>query len=116
MDAYTVAEPLLLKLLHLRDLTWLLISFFGFLRRSEAAALLLSDIMFDTSHTPPAVIVRVRKSKTDALQRGVDICLAWSTASGFVIGDNVQLYVSFLINSGYPMEFPLFMALGNPGG
>lgn len=113
-DAYTAADSWLLKLLHLRDFAWLLISFFGFLRRSEAAALLLSDIRFDTIHNPPAVVVHIRKSKTDALSRGVDICLAWSTASGFMIGLYVQLYVTLLVNFGYPKDFPLFMALGSP--
>jgi hypothetical protein len=75
----------------------LLVSFSGFLRRSEAAALLLSDLEFAPGHIPQAIMVRVRKSKTDTLQRGMSFCLAWSTASGFLIGVTLQLYVTMLV-------------------
>jgi hypothetical protein len=110
------AASWVLKLLLIRDLVWLLVSFFGFLRRSEAAALRLSDLEFDTTHSPPAVKVRVRKSKTDAMQRGVTICLAWTTASGFMIGDTLQLFVTMLLVAKYPLDFPLFMSLGTANG
>jgi hypothetical protein len=109
------AASWVLKLLLIRDLVWLLVSFFCFFRRSEAAALRLSDLEFDTTHSPPprpAVKVRVRKSKTDAMQRGVTICLAWTTASGFMIGDTLQLFVTMLLAAKHPLDFPLFMLLG----
>jgi hypothetical protein len=42
--------------------------------------------------------------------------MPWATASGFMIGFIVQLYVTALINQGYLIELPWVMALGDCTG
>jgi len=59
-----------MQLIFARDVSWLLVSFLAFLRRSEARALLMTDLSLFTSDKP-RVEVRIRKSKTGFLQRGV---------------------------------------------
>jgi len=68
----------------------------------------VSDI---NSLNSSAVEVSVRKFKTGAFQRGVTICLALSTASGFLIGQTLQIFIHLLLGAGYPPNFPLFMSL-----
>jgi hypothetical protein len=46
----------------------------------------------------------------------MSVCLAWSTASGFLIGDTLQLYVTMLVAAGYPQGYPLFMTSGSSDG
>lgn len=99
------------SLMHLRDLIWVVLSYFGFLRRSEAVALNVVDITLVLA-TPSHIQVFLRRSKTDPLGRGMQVLLAWCTASGIYIGPLVSLYLQRLQAAQYPASFPLFMGLG----
>ena len=55
-------------MMYLRDLVWLVISYFGFLRRSEAVALNVSDLTIKVDD-PAYVGLFLRRSKTDPLAR-----------------------------------------------
>ena len=100
--------------MYLRDLVWLVLSYFGFLRRSEAVALNVQDVTINTGNpaSPAYVGLFLRRSKTDPLGRGMQVLLAWCSASGICIGQLIALYISRLQFHQYPSHFPLFMILG----
>lgn len=74
-----------------RDACWLVLGFFGMLRRSELAALTLADVGQLRPEGP--VVLSVRSSKTDQQAVGADVHLAALTASGVPIGRIVSRYV-----------------------
>ena len=69
-----------MSLLEMRDFVYILISFKGLLRFSEASALRRQDIVLDYNF----VRVTVRKSKTDPLAKGQDLYIARSSTDLFV--------------------------------
>jgi len=54
-----------------RDAAWLVMGFFGLLRRSELIALRLSDVVTKKDH----VVVHIRRSKTDQEGKGATVVL-----------------------------------------
>ena len=98
------------SLLYLRDLTWLMLSFCGFLRRTEAINLNLEDVLCHNS--PPHLTIFLRRSKTDVLGRGMYIHIAWILNCGLPIRALVSVYLTRVRSVGYPPNFPLFMNLG----
>jgi integrase len=74
------------KGLYLRNQAYLLLSFFGFLRRSEALALKLKDLSVRrTTQGKLYLHVLIRKSKTDVFSKGVELCIAYTSNSGIQI-------------------------------
>lgn len=58
--------------IYARDETWLILGFFGLLRRSELIELKMSDIKFYTTHFE----VYIARSKNDRVGRGVNVVIA----------------------------------------
>jgi len=99
------------KGLYLRDQAYLLLSFFGFLWRSEALALKLKDVSVRrTAQRNSFLHVEIRKSKTDVFSKGVELCIAYSSRSGIQVVAMVQLCLDFLITSGMSPEGALFQS------
>jgi hypothetical protein len=88
-----------------------LLSFFGFLRRSEALALKLKDLFVRrTAQGKLYLHMLIRKSKTDVFSKGVELCITYASNSGIHIVVLVQLYMDFLITSGVSPEAALFQS------
>ena len=64
-----------------RDSAWLVLGFFGLLRRSELVALRMSDVVLTGTGTN-SFIVRIRHSKTDRQGAGVDVLITGHTCGG----------------------------------
>ena len=107
------------NILLLRDLVWIVLSFYALLRRSEATALSIEDIAIvsplSADAGDPHLSVFIKKSKTDRNAKGVSILLAWSTHSGIPIGPIVQQYLSALSRLGSLPSSPLFPQWGPEG-
>jgi integrase len=91
------AADMLHKGLYLRDQAFLVLLYFGFLRRSETLALRLGDI--SVRRTPEGRLylhLLIRKSKTDIYSEGVELCIAYSSQSGIAVFLLVQLYLDYL--------------------
>ena len=97
-----------ISMMYLRDLVWVVVSYFGFLRRSEAVALNVSDLTFKVDN-PAHVGLFLHRSKADPLGRGIQVLLDWR---GIPIGSLLSHYVSRLQAYCYPAHLPLFMILG----
>ena len=77
-DRCRSASDHVFKPLYMRDSAFLLLGFFGLLRRSELIALQLKDIAFSDEH----VRVTIRRSKCDQRGHGVTVLLAPSNGAG----------------------------------
>ena len=87
-----------------RDRAWLLLGFFGFLRRSEIVALCLQDIQLHRDHLE----VLIRKSKNDRVGKGVAVCIAYINASRILIRAPLQSFVNHRRKQGAKADSPLF--------
>ena len=63
--------------LHLRDLTMILLGFAGFLRFSEISHLKCSDVEFKEDY----IILKIRKSKTDIYRSGKEVLISKGSSS-----------------------------------
>ena len=63
--------------LHLGDLTMILLGYVGFLRFNEINELKCNDIEFKEDH----VILKIRKSKSDVYRSGKDVLIAKGSSS-----------------------------------
>jgi integrase len=75
-----------------RDTLWLLLGFYGFLRRSEIIGLKMEDVVIKT-HPKPHIALRIRKSKTDQRQAGATVLIAPVSGDGIRILDRVTSYM-----------------------
>jgi integrase len=78
--------------IHRRDAAWLLLGYFGMLRRSEIIALSMEDIAFLTTRngTPPHLELTIRRSKTDRRGKGATIAFCATT------NDNIQIFTTLM--------------------
>jgi hypothetical protein len=95
--------------LYTRDAAWLVLGFFGMLRRSELIALQMRHITVGT-HPAPHVNVHIARSKTDTTGRGATIMINSVTRSGIKVGQLVQALVDIRRASGAAPDAPLFTA------
>ncbi len=78
--------------LHHRDTCWMLIGFFGLLRRSELIALNMSDVSLHGTGEETNISVRIRRSKTDKRGEGADVAIVGITREGWNLTSLVQRY------------------------
>ena len=87
-----------------QDACWLVLGFFGMLRRSELAALRVRDVQ-------PAdgggIVLWIRSSKTDQQGVGATVCLAETSSSGFPVGSFVRHHVGRIKAAGAGGDQPL---------
>ncbi|NBK22642.1 MAG: hypothetical protein EOM68_11500 [Spirochaetia bacterium] len=95
--------------LHTRDIAWVLIGFFGLLRRSELIALNMQDI-----HLVPGpeahIALSIRKSKTDQVGAGATVLITATSKDGVRIWDRLNDYVQLRKQQGTGPTDPLFPA------
>jgi integrase len=87
-----------------RDAAWLVVGFFGFLRRSELIALRISDVAVTPSH----ITITIRRSKTDQVGAGAQVCLAHTSGSGIAIAGPIRTLLAILQKQGAHPSSPLF--------
>jgi integrase len=95
--------------LYTRDAAWLVLGFFGMLRRSEIIALNTGSISFHKVPTPH-LRVHIARSKTDQAGRGATILLQDTAAGGVEITTRVQRLLQLRKQMGAGPSDPLFTA------
>jgi integrase len=85
-----------------RDAAWLVLGYYGLLRRSELIALKMSDISFRRSHFE----VFIRKSKNDKVGEGVGVCVVNVTKDGVSLVDRVEVAYHARLAQGAKPEDP----------
>jgi integrase len=101
---------------HRQDQCWLVVGFYGMLRRSELQALKVGHILRPSNGS--ALGVHIARSKTDQLGRGIVVWLAPTSGSGVPIDRIVARHLASRLAAGAMLEAPLFVAKPGqaPGG
>jgi hypothetical protein len=95
--------------LFMRDATWLVLGFFGMLRRSEITALQMRDI--SVGHMPDGkrfVEITIRKSKNDRRGEGAVVTIAGKTQDGIRVADRVEQWLDLRQQAGAAPNDPMF--------
>lgn len=87
-----------------QDACWLVLGFFGMLRRSEIADLRVRDVQ---SYAVGGVVLSIRSSKTDQQGTGASVCLAETSSSGFPVAAFVRHHLDGIRSSGAGGDQPL---------
>lgn len=98
-----------LRPLHIRDAAWLVLGFFGLLRRSELVALCVQDLSLH-SGPQPHISVLIRHSKADQRMAGVNVLIAATSIDGISIIQCVRSHLDQLLAHGARPTDPLFPA------
>lgn len=93
--------------IYMRDAAWLVLGFYGMLRRSELLALRVGDIAFKPGPTPH-LIVHIARSKTDQVGKGADVTLRAVTVDGIQVWSRVQALIQARTSMGAQPSDPLF--------
>ena len=96
--------------LHVRDLVWVLLGFYGMLRRSELIALTMDDIQVGSEDGRSFVEMTIRRSKTDQRGAGALVTISGISTDQITISDYVQLWLAHRTNMGATPSDPLFPA------
>jgi len=98
-----------MQALYIRDQAWLMLGYFGMLRRSELIALTMGDIQVRRSRTVPTHIeIHIPRSKTDRIGQGATITIAAMSKDDIPILSIVQRWCNLRSNSGAGNTAPLF--------
>lgn len=100
----TVFSPLM----H-RDVAWLVLGFFGFLRRSELIALRMQDVSLSGTSGTPFISLLIRRSKTDAVGAGAQVVIA-GTVGNWDLATKVRRYVDLRVAMGATGEDPFLVS------
>ena len=95
-----------------RDAAWLLLGFFGLLRRSELVALRMRCVVFveDSGPVPRHIQVCVAKSKTDRVGQGVMVAISGRSKEGWDVSSVVGKYASLRAQQGAGPDDPFLVA------
>ena len=99
------------QLLH-RDVAWLLLGFFGMMRRSELVALCMKDVVFvpESNGVARHLQVHVARSKTDRCAQGATVVLAGATCDGWDVWSMVSRYTNMRTQQDAGPEDPFLVA------
>jgi integrase len=97
-----------MEALYLRDTCWLLLGFFGMLRRSEIIALQMQDIIVEQQQGTGFVELRIRRSKNDRRGEGATVTIAGVSKDGLKTARLLQEWVTFRQQQGAQATDPLF--------
>lgn len=101
-------EPLM-HALFMRDATWLVLGFYGMLRRSEITALQMRDVTVgQMSGDTRFVEITIRKSKNDRRGDGAVVTIAGTTQDGTRVADRVEQWLDLRRRAGASPSDPLF--------
>ncbi|WIA16725.1 hypothetical protein OEZ85_013379 [Tetradesmus obliquus] len=93
--------------LYLKDTCWVLLGFFGMLRRPEIIALQMRDITLDSSAEQKCVERHIRRSKNDRRGEGVVVTIVGTTNNGIRIADLMEEWLALRQHSSAPPTDPL---------
>lgn len=98
-----------MRTIHQRDIAWLLVGYFGMLRRSEIIALQMRDIQFMERRGKPSHIeLTIRRSKTDRRGQGATLTITSISTDGIPIYKHVQAWFALRLADRAPPTSPLF--------
>lgn len=95
--------------LYFRDSCWLVLGFFGMLRRSELIALKMTDVTLPGIGATRHIMLRIRKSKTDKRSAGASVLIAGTTQEGWDLLGKVQRYQNIRLGMGAQPEDPFLV-------
>lgn len=93
--------------IHMRDQAWLVLGFFGMMRRSEILALRVGDISYSPSPAPH-LSVRIARSKTDPEGKGSNVIIRAVSKDSIKIWDRVHALLQYRTAQGAAPQDPLF--------
>jgi integrase len=99
--------------LYIRDAAWLVLGFFGFLRRAEIISIRIGDISFHDAPSPHLKVTFAR-SKTDQVGRGAVVVLAARSKDGIDIGARVSSLLALRSKQGAGPQDRLFTSWDYP--
>jgi integrase len=95
--------------LFMRDATWLVLGFYGMLRRSEITALQMRDISVgQMSNDIRFVEITIRKSKNDRRGEGAVVTITGKTQDGVRVAERVEQWLDLRARAGASPSDPLF--------
>lgn len=94
--------------LYLRDICWVLLGFFGMLRRSEIIALQMQDILIDQQQGTPFLELTIQRSKNDRRGEGAVVTMAGVSKDGLKISALLQAWVAIRQQQEAQPTDPLF--------
>ena len=97
-------------MLYLRDLTMILLGFYGMLRRSEVIALTMEDVKVGRQGQQRYVELHIGKSKTDRRGQGAQVTITGTSADGIRIADYVDAWLTFRLSQNAQPGDPFFTA------
>lgn len=99
-----------MKAMYTRDKAWLLLGYFGMLRRSEIIALQVGDITFPRTQGPkaPYLELNIRSSKTDRKGHGAKITITATSKDNIPILQIVQRWHNLRLSAKAKPTDPLF--------
>ena len=86
-----------------RDASWIVMGFFGLMRRSELIALTFNDVEIKKEY----VVVHIRKSKTDQEGKGATVVLPAKCRDGIHVRRIVQALVNMRVKQGAATSDPI---------
>jgi hypothetical protein len=94
-----------------RDATWLLLGFFGMLRRSELVALRLSDVELRPARTGSSahICLFIRSSKTDQKGEGAQVLISGTSIEGWDLLGKVGRYADLRVKAGATPDSPFLV-------
>jgi hypothetical protein len=110
MEKIQTAAGTPLEHLHLRDLTWILLGFYGMMRRSELIALRIEDVTVGKQNGVDYVELNIRKSKTDQRGQGAQVSITGLTKDGIRIAHYVSAWLRYRTAHGAVPEDALIVA------
>ena len=100
--------------IHYRDICWLILGYFGLLRRSELVVLKLSDVTVTGTGSRQHIRLKLRRSKTDAKGEGADVIITGKTKHEWDLYGKIARYMKLLAADGSAAGGPLPGQLGLP--
>ena len=93
--------------IYTRDAAWVVLGFFGMLRRSEIITLRISDVSYSPNPSPH-IKVHISRSKTDQVGTGADIVIAAISKDGIAVWDRVRALLDLRLHQAALPSDPLF--------
>jgi hypothetical protein len=100
-------QPAMIELFH-RDKAWLVLGYFGMLRRSEIIGFQMRDVQFLKVGITPYMELDIRTSKSDRLNEGETITITATSNDNIPIMTIVRRWYTHRLDMGARPQDPLF--------
>lgn len=102
------SQPVWRPLLY-RDVAWLVLGFFGFLRRSELIALRMKDVSLTGTNDAAHISLFIRRSKTDQVSAGAQVVIS-NTVGKWDLASKVRRYMALRTAMGASPDDPFLVS------